>query len=110
MIKENEIDKRHLASFGRSFALVLNRCFMYSANHPFLVEAIDSAYQYLTEILKNISPTVYILNGERFYVDEEPLDSRVNVSKIVAHFKKTGMNRLHFIAGTEKKNFYSFLI
>ncbi len=103
MIKENEIDKRHLASFGRSFALVLNRCFMYSANHPFLVEAIDSAYQYLTEILKNISPTVFILNGERFYVDEEPLDSRVNVSKIVAHFKKTGMESITFYSGTEKK-------
>ena len=109
MIKENEINKRHLANFGRSFTVLLNRCFMYSANHPFLVDAISSTHQVLTEVLKDISPTVFILNGEQLYVDEEPLDPRLSVSKIVPHFKKTGMESISFYSGVDKKELQLFL-
>ncbi|MBN2418276.1 MAG: hypothetical protein JXL81_02745, partial [Deltaproteobacteria bacterium] len=109
MIKENEIDKRLLANFGRSFTILLNRCFMYSANHPFLVDAISSTHQVLDQALQGISPTVFILNGEQFYVDEEPLDPRLSVSKIVPHFKKTGMESISFYSGVEKKELQLFL-
>ena len=109
MIKENEINKRNLANFGRSFALLLNRCFMYSADHPFLVEAIESTYQSLTELLKNLPYTVFILKGEQFCVDEEPLDPRLSVSKIVPYFKKTAMESITFYRGMAKKDLQIFL-
>jgi hypothetical protein len=109
MMKESELNKQHFANFGRTFALVFNRSFMYNANHPFQIEAIDSAYQKLGLLLQTNSPVVFILNREQFYVDEEPLDSRLSVSRIVAHFKKTGIESVSFYKGAEKKDLRLFL-
>lgn len=109
MNKENEINKLQLANFGRIFALLFNRSFMYSANHPFQIEAINSTHQALTRLLQHVSPSVFILNGEKFYMDEEPLDPRVNVSKIAAHFKKTGIESVSFYEGASKKELQLFL-
>ncbi len=109
MKKESEGNKKLFANFGRTFSLVFNRSFMYAANHPFQIEAIDSAYQVLAELLETLSPVVFILNRERFYVDEEPLDPRLSVSRIVAHFKKTDMESISFYKGAEKKDLRLFL-
>ena len=91
MMKESEPNKQQLANFGRTFTLLFNRGFMYSATHPFQIEAIDSAFQTLDQLLQTISPVVFILSRDRFYVDEEALDPRLSVSRIAAHFKKTGI-------------------
>jgi len=109
MLKESELNKQHFANFGRTFALVFNRSFMYNANHPFQIEAIDSAYQKLGQLLQTTSPVVFILNREQFYVDEEPLDPRLSVSRIVAHFKKTGIESVSFYKGAEKRDLRLFL-
>ena len=58
MKKESEGNKIQFANFGRAFSLVFNRSFMYAANHPFQIEATDSAYQVLVELLEDISPVV----------------------------------------------------
>jgi hypothetical protein len=108
-MKESELNKQQFANFGRTFALVFNRSFMYNANHPFQIEAIDKAYQALAQLLQTCSPVVFILNREQFYVDEEPLDPRLSVSRIVAHFKKTGIESVSFYKGVEKKNLRLFL-
>ena len=108
-MKESELNKQQFANFGRTFALVFNRSFMYSANHPFQIEAIDSAYQTLARLLQTISPVVFILNREQFYVDEDPLDPRLSVSRIVAHFKNTGIESVSFYKGVEKKDLRLFL-
>jgi hypothetical protein len=109
MNNENDIIKRQCAVFGRTFALLFNRSFMYSANHPFQVEAINSAFQAVTQLLLSNSPSVFIMHGEKFYVDEEPLDPRLNVSKIVAYFKKAGMESISFYKGVDKKEIQLFL-
>ena len=109
MKKVSEGNKRQFANFGRTFSLVFNRSFMYAANHPFQIEAIDAAYQVLSQLLEDISPVVFILNREQFYVDEEPLDPRLSVSRIVAHFKKTGIESISFYKGVEKNDLRLFL-
>ena len=108
-MKESELNKQQFSNFGRTFALVFNRSFMYNANHPFQIEAIDKAYQTLAQLLQTNSPVVFILNREQFYVDEEPLDPRLSVSRIVAHFKKTGIESISFYEGVEKKDLRLFL-
>jgi hypothetical protein len=108
-MKESELNKRQLSDFGRTFTLLFNRGFMYSANHPYLIEAINSAYNTLEQLLQTISPVVFILNRDRFYVDEEPLDPRLSVSRIAAHFKKTSIESISFYQGIEKKDFRLFL-
>ncbi|MGV7223504.1 MAG: hypothetical protein ACQ9MH_18495 [Nitrospinales bacterium] len=108
-MKESELNKQQFANFGRTFALVFNRSFMYNANHPFQIEAIDKAYETLAQLLQTNSPVVFILNRKQFYVDEEPLDPRLSVSRIVAHFKKTGIESVSFYKGVEKKDLRLFL-
>ena len=108
-MKESETNKQQLAIFGRTFVLVFNRSFMYSPNHPFQIEAINSIYQAMTKLLDTVSPSVFILNREQFYMDEEPLDPRLSVSKMVNHFKKTGMESVSFYNGVKKKELQLFL-
>lgn len=106
---KSQLQKQELANFGRNFTLLFNRSFMYSATHPFQIEAIDSTYKILVGLLQTISPVVFILSRDRFYVDEEPLDSRLSVSRIAAHFKKSHMESISFYAGIEKSDFRLFL-
>jgi hypothetical protein len=82
---------------------------MYSATHPSQSGAIDSVYETLGGLLQTISPVVFILNRDRFYVDEEPLDPRLSVSRIAAHFKKTRIESISFYQGIEKRDFRLFL-
>jgi len=92
-----------LSQFGRTLSLVFNRAFMYQANHPYFQESIEGVYKALGKILGQLSPLVFILNREQFYVDEEPLDSRINVDRMVTHFKKAGIESVSFYNGLEKK-------
>ncbi len=96
-------DKLKLDQFGRNLALLLNRAGMYNADHPYVKQAVDSTYESALSLLKNISPLVFILNQEQFFVDEEPLDPRVNVARIVAQFKKKDIQSLSFEKGLEKR-------
>ena len=109
MKKESVLDKQELANFGRAFTILFNRSFMYSANHPSQFEAIDSAYTKLGGLLQTSSPVVFILNRDQFYVDEEPLDPRLSVSRIAGHFKKARIESISFYEGMEKRDFRLFL-
>ncbi len=108
-MKEDEANKQQLSQFGRTLLLVFNRSFMYQANHPYLQESIEGVHEALRKLLIKLTPLVFILNREQFYVDEEPLDPRINVDRMVAHFKKTGIESLSFYKGLEKKEFRLFL-
>jgi hypothetical protein len=94
--------KEQLAYFGRAFALMLNRSLMYQVSHPFVQESIQDVFRMAELILFRISPLVFILNREEFYVDEEALDSRVNVKRIVSLFKTAGIQSVSFELGLTK--------
>ena len=78
-------------------------------NHPFQVDAINTVFKVMTQLLQTVSPSVFILNRDQFYVDEEPLDPRLSVSRIAAHFKKTGMESISFYNGVKKRDLQLFL-
>lgn len=107
-MKEDEPNKIQLAQIGRSLSLVFNRAFMYQANHPYIQESIEGVYQALGKLLHKLSPLVFILNREQFYVDEEPLDPRINVDRMVAHFKKAGIESVSFYKGLVKTEIHIF--
>jgi len=64
--------KNQLSQFGRTIALLFNRSMMYQPNHPFVEQSIDMFFKGAVDLLKVISPLVFILNREEFFVDEEP--------------------------------------
>ena len=101
--------KNQLTQFGRTIALLFNRSMMYQPNHPFVEQSIDMFYDGALDLLKVISPLVFILNREEFFVDEEPLDPRLNVSRLVMLFKNNGIQSISIEPGLEKREVKVFL-
>lgn len=101
--------KNQLSQFGRTIALLFNRSMMYQPNHPFVEQSIDMFYKSVLELIGKISPLVFILNREEFFVDEEPLDPRLNVSRLVALFKNNGIQSLSLEPGLDRREIKVFL-
>ncbi len=101
--------KNQLSQFGRTIALLFNRSMMYQPNHPFVEQSIDMFYDGAVNLLNIISPLVFILNRDEFFVDEEPLDARLNVGRLVMLFKNNGLQSISIEPGLEKREIKVFL-
>ncbi len=101
--------KNKLTQFGRTIALLFNRAMMYQPDHPFVQQSIDMFHEGAVTLLTRISPLVFILNREEFFVDEEPLDPRLNVGRLVMLFKKNGLQSISIEPGLEKREITAFL-
>ncbi len=101
--------KNQLSQFGRTVALLFNRSMMYQPNHPFVEQSIDMFYDGAVNLLNIISPLVFILNRDEFFVDEEPLDPRLNVGRLVMLFKNNGIQSISIEPGLEKREIKVFL-
>ena len=106
---EHKVSKQELARFGRSISLLFNRATMYQVDHPYVKQSLEEFYQLIEKLLKSVSPLVFILNQEKFFIDEEPLDPRIIVNRMVAHFKKAGIQSVSFNQGLEKNELRTFL-
>jgi hypothetical protein len=96
---EQSKQKAKLARFGRALALLLNRGMMYQKSHPMIRDSITEVHKSAGEILSQSAPVVFILNREQFYVDEEPLDPRINVKRIATLFESHGVQSISFDKG-----------
>ncbi|PIE67809.1 MAG: hypothetical protein CSA23_02080 [Deltaproteobacteria bacterium] len=96
--------RNQLRQFGRTITLFFNRSMMYQPDHPFVQQSIDMFIDGAEELLKKISPLVFILNREEFFVDEEPLDSRLNVGRLVTLFKTNGIHSISVEPGFERRD------
>jgi hypothetical protein len=101
--------KTQLALFGRTIALLFNRSMMYHPNHPFVEQSIEMFYKGAVDLLEIVNPLVFILNREEFFIDEEPLDPRLNVSRLVTLFKNNGIQSISMEPGLEKREVKVFL-
>jgi hypothetical protein len=96
---EQQKHKAKLARFGRALALLLNRGMMYQMSHPMIQDSITEAHKSVREILSQSAPVVFILNRGQFFVDEEPLDPRINVKRIANLFETRGIQSISFDKG-----------
>lgn len=106
---ENQIDKIQLFNFGRSFLLLFNRTTMYDISHPYCQQAIDQLLPLLLNILKIHSPLVFIMNQDKLFVEEDPVDQRINSSKMIAYFKKTEVQSISFYNGIDRNELAAFM-
>ena len=91
--------KDKLARFGRSFTLLLNRGLMYQKSHPMVKASISEVHKAADVLLDTISPLVFILNRDQFYIDEEQIDPRINVKRIAILFKSHKIQSISFEYG-----------
>lgn len=101
-MKQNNTFKIKLGHFGRSLSLLLNRTLMYQASHPLIKQSVSDVKTAAERLLEELSPLVFILNKGQFYIDEEQLDPRINVSRIAALFKKSGVQSISFDKGLKE--------
>lgn len=97
-----QMNQQKLVQFGRNIALMLNRSTMYKTDHPYIKQSIDAVHRTIEPLLKSLSPLVFIMNGEQFFIDKETLDPRLNVARTLAHFKQTGIQSISFNRGLQK--------
>ena len=105
---ETKINKEKIFLVGRFFVMLFNRSIMYDANHPHCQQAIDQLLPALLPIIVTRSPLVFSMNKEQIFVEEEPVDERVNTSKMVAFFKKTEIQSISFYNGIDRDELASF--
>ena len=105
---EIQINKHKLFNAGRFFLMLFNRSMMYDANHPYCLQAMDQLLPTLLSILVTRSPLVFTMNQEQIFVDEDPVDQRVNTSKMVAFFKRTEIQSISFYNGIDIDQLASF--
>lgn len=101
--------KHQLGQFGRSWSLLMNRATMYQPDHPYFKDALESFFTVAEDLVQQMSPLVFILHQERFFIDEEPLDPRVHVDRLVDHFKKAGIQSVSFYRGLRKNELRLFM-
>ncbi|MGW8188422.1 MAG: hypothetical protein ACWGNK_14180, partial [Desulfobacterales bacterium] len=84
---------------GRAFALLFNRSAMYNIDHPFTAQALSEFYNTTTHGLALFSSVALIMHQEQFFIEEEPLDHRINTGKMLTHFKKADIQSISFEKG-----------
>jgi GGDEF domain-containing protein len=105
---ELKIHKRTVDRIGRFFAMLFSRAVMYNMNHPFTTQSMSDFHNAITPELKNYSPIVVIMHNDSFFIEDEPLDSRINTSKMLFHFKKAGIQSVSFEEGLTKEELERF--
>ena len=101
-MKEAKLPKKESEKISRAFSLMFNRASMYQMDHPFTVQSVENVYEMMTDGLDVISPIVIGYHKDRFFIEEEPFDSKLNVSRMIAHFKKTGIQSISFEKGMKQ--------
>jgi GGDEF domain-containing protein len=106
---ESKVTKQEFARFGRILSLLFNRATMYQMDHPYVKQSIDEFHPFVEKLLTSISPLVFAMNREQFFTDDEPLDPRITVNRMVAHFKKAEIQSISFYEGMTKNELKTFL-
>ena len=101
--------QRELVTFSRVLAQLFNRATMYHSSHPYVKQTIDDFHSGVEHILMSISPLVFLMNRDQFFIDKEPLPAGANVSRVMAHFNKVGIQSISFESGLEKSELRTFL-
>jgi len=106
---KDKLKKTDYDRIGRSFSLLFNRSTMYQAEHPYTAQSITDFAQTVANGLKVQSPLVIIMNRDQFFVEDEPLDPRLNVTRMVSHFKKAGIQSISFERGVRSADVSEFV-
>ena len=82
---------------------------MYHMDHPSATQSLVEFFNTVTEGLQILSPLVLIMTREQFFIEEEPLDPRINTAKMVNHFKKANIQSVSFERGMREAELESFI-
>ena len=103
------LEKTEYAGISRLICLLLNRAMMYQPDHPHIQDAINTLHQQLADVSSRFSNLVLILTQDQLFIDEEPVDPRINASRIIALLKKIGVQSISFVNGISPEEILAFI-
>ena len=77
-------------------AILFNQATIYHGSHRAIAAGILPFFQSLREGLGKVSPLTIMLERDSLFIEEWCIDKRVNLRKIVNHFKKAGIQSISF--------------
>jgi hypothetical protein len=101
--------QKELVAFSRLLVMLLNRATIYHSSHPSVTTTLDDFYSSIGQVLKSISPLVFLVNRDQFFIDEEPMPPGPQGSRIASYFNKTGIQSISFDSGLDKNEVKTFL-
>lgn len=107
-MSEKKLNKKVVDKIGRLFAMLFNRAAMYNMNHPFTTQSMGEFFKTIHPELNAYSPIVVIMHQDAFFIEDEPLDPRLNIGKMLMHFKKGGIQSVSFEKGLTKEQLEGF--
>jgi hypothetical protein len=109
MMDKASLPKQLSETIGRNFNLVFNQIAMYNVYHKSVLGSLERVYESFQEGFNTLSTIVLSLHQEQLVIEDEVLDSRINASRLTAHFKKTDIQSLAFEAGITLADMAQFL-
>jgi hypothetical protein len=108
-VKQPRISKSDSDRFGRQLVILLTRATMYKPGHPYVKQSADILYQLVVKLFGTVSPLVFSMHREQCFVDDQPLETRGNVSRVISHFRKVGLESISFYEGITETEVESLL-
>ena len=108
-MKKSELTKKNYEKISKAFSLMFNRTSMYKNDHPLAKQSIEEVYKAVKDGLIELTPIVITFNRDQFFVEDEPFDHRLNIARMSAHFKKTGIQSISFEEGLAKSEVVEFV-
>jgi hypothetical protein len=103
------LPKQLSESIGKNFNLVFNQITMYNVYHKSVASSLERTFESLQEGFQVLPTIALSLHQKQVVIEDEVLDSRINASRLLAHFKKTEIRSLAFEAGMTLADFTQFL-
>ncbi|MBP1709186.1 MAG: hypothetical protein H6Q46_170 [Deltaproteobacteria bacterium] len=108
-MQKSQLPKPMSYNIGRTFNLLFNRISMYHLDHPATVQGIEDFLKALREGFRLVPSVSFIMLHDKFYLEEQPFDTRINTSKMLPHFKKANIQSLLFARGLSEPEVRGFL-
>ncbi|MCG6911884.1 MAG: GGDEF domain-containing protein [Deltaproteobacteria bacterium] len=108
-MQKDTLKKALSENIGRNFNMVFNQVAMYNVHHKSGAGAIDRFLASLQEGWQRVPSIAISMSKERFFVEEEPLNQRVNTFRMAAHFKKAGIESISFDRDLSREDLTYFL-
>jgi len=103
------IDRKQAEVLARLFNTVFTNTHFYNALHPTTQRSVAELLFHLQRIFDKTPMVSLLLERESLYVEEWNVDARINAKKMIAHFKKIGLQSLTFLPGIQLDTINFFL-
>jgi hypothetical protein len=87
----------------------MNRISMYNIDHPAAIQCAEELLKALREGFRIVPSLSFIMLLDKFFLEEQPFDPRINTSKMLPHFKKAQIQSLSFERGLSETELRGFL-